>query len=123
MNPRPRPLIPPRQQGEAGRYDCQECGACCVDSFGTAGYVWLAPGEVSRMERLGLPVVWDRGEEFLGSLAHDGPGGGRVCPALAGMVGGRCGCSIYPDRPAAWQQFEVGGFNCRAARPEAGLPV
>ena len=37
-------------------YDCQQCGACCVDYFGTEGHIELTPAETGRMRRLGLPA-------------------------------------------------------------------
>ena len=45
---------------EATEYDCQHCGACCIDSFGSKGYVRLGERDISRMERLGLPVILAR---------------------------------------------------------------
>jgi Fe-S-cluster containining protein len=108
---------------EVAPYDCQQCGACCVDVFGMVGYVALTVLEAARMERLGLPVVNEGKESFLGTWRHAGPGGDRICAAFAGTVGEGCGCSIYPGRPGKCRQFEVGGINCLAARREAGLPT
>jgi Fe-S-cluster containining protein len=104
-------------------YDCQQCGACCVDYFGTVGYIDLAPGEPRRMRRLGLPVVPWHGQVLLGTRPHSGPGGERCCAAFVGQAGGPCSCSIYPDRPAECRAFEVGSLGCRYARQEAGLPI
>jgi hypothetical protein len=75
---------------EVGPYDCQQCGACCVDSSGNVGYVYLTILEAARMEKLGLPVVNEEEGNYLGSWRHDGPGGGRLCSALAGTVGEAC---------------------------------
>jgi Fe-S-cluster containining protein len=108
---------------EAPAYDCQKCGACCADVFGMVGYVALTVLESARMEKWGLPVVTEGEESFLGTWPHDGPGGDRICAAFAGKVGEVCGCSIYPGRPGKCRQFEVGGFHCRAARKDAGLPL
>jgi Fe-S-cluster containining protein len=104
-------------------YDCQACGACCVDYFGAAGYIWLEPGEPQHFRRLGLPVVAWHGQQLLGTRPHDGPGGERCCTAFVGGVGGECGCAIYLERPAECRRFEVGGLGCQFARREAGLPV
>ena len=102
-------------------YDCQACGACCVDFTGTHGYVPLAPREAARMRRLGLPVVRGPGTSFLGTKAD--AAGRDVCAALAGAAGGPCSCSVYPARPWVCRAFEVGGPLCREARRTAGLAV
>ena len=104
-------------------YDCQTCGACCVDYFGTAGYIELEGAEPRRMRRLGLPVVDWRGQTLLGTRTHDGPGGDTCCVALVGAVGASCACAIHPERPAACRRFEAGSAGCRFARAEAGLPA
>jgi hypothetical protein len=103
-------------------YDCQRCGACCVDYFGTEGYIPLSPAERGRMRRLGLPVVAWHGQELLGTRPHEGPGGERCCAAFAGAAGRDCGCAIYPDRPRPCRQFEAGSLPCQFAREAAGLP-
>ena len=104
-------------------YDCQQCGACCVDFFGTEGYIQLSPPEAGRLRRLGLPVVTWHGQVLLGTRPHDGPGGETCCTAFAGAVGSACACSIHPDRPRACRDFEPGSAGCRFARESAGLPV
>lgn len=107
---------------EATDYDCQQCGACCIDAFGSKGYVRLGERDAQRMERLGLPVVLDGGEAWLSTYSPAGPAGDSVCAAFAGNVGKACQCSIYPDRPDTCQRFEVGGRWCQEARRLAGLP-
>lgn len=104
-------------------YDCQQCGACCVDYFGTPGYIQLEAGEARRMRRLGLPVVNQFGHDALGTKAHAGPGGDTCCVAFVGEVGTSCACAIHPDRPSACVRFEAGSEGCRFARIEAGLPL
>jgi Fe-S-cluster containining protein len=104
-------------------YDCQQCGACCVDYFGAGGYIQLGQGEAARMRRLALPVVDWHGQRLLGTRAHDGPGGATCCVAFVGQVGADCGCAIHPDRPHACRAFAAGSEGCRFARLEAGLPV
>src|SRR5262245_39604363 len=103
-------------------YDCQSCGACCVDYFGTPGYIQLAEGEPGRMRRLGLPVVEWCGQTLLGTGPHDGPGGDTGAAAFGGAVGRACAGSLHPERPGACREFEVGRGGCRFARQEAGLP-
>jgi uncharacterized protein len=103
-------------------YDCQSCGACCVDYFGTEGHIQLAGSEPARLRRLGLPVVSWQGQTLLGTRPHDGPGGATCCAAFVGKVGEGCACAIHPERPAACRAFEAGSDGCRFAREAAGLP-
>src|SRR4051812_22929023 len=103
-------------------YDCQQCGACCIDYFGTRGYINLGRGEPERLRRLGLPVVQLYGRPYLGTQPHTGPGGDTVCTAFSGSVSGDCACTIYPDRPHECRKFTMGSLPCQFARIEAGLP-
>jgi Fe-S-cluster containining protein len=102
-------------------YDCQTCGACCAGPPGGGPFVYLAAAEAVAARRLRLPVVTFKGEEYLG-VRPAAAGGGSVCRALAGTVGGACSCTIYPARPGVCRAFEAGSIACRAARREAGLP-
>ncbi len=104
-------------------YDCQQCGACCIDYFGTEGYITVAPAELPRMRRLGLSVIEWHGQQLLGTRPHDGPVGERCCVAFVGEVGRDCACSIHPDRPRECRAFEAGSPGCQFARREAGLPT
>lgn len=104
-------------------YDCQQCGACCIDYFGTAGYIQLTDPEKARMRGLGLPVVTWHGQELLGTRPHVGLGGETCCAAFVGEVGRACACAIHAERPSACRAFEAGSEGCRFARLEAGLPV
>src|SRR5260370_42640864 len=101
-------------------YDCQACGACCVQQGALDGssYVYLDREEARRMRRLGLTVVRAAlGASFLGCRAHDGAGGPPTCVAFEGVVGGACVCSVYPDRPRLCPPFAVADALCPAARP------
>jgi Fe-S-cluster containining protein len=103
-------------------FDCQTCGACCISSFGErAGYVFLALDDVIRLGRVGLPLVAFGNDTLLGTVAYEGTGGERICAAFGGVVGGRCACSIYLDRPRPCRNFEPGSAGCRQARRDAGL--
>lgn len=104
-------------------YDCQDCGACCIDPFGTPGYIQLEGKEPARLRRLGLPVVTWHGQTLLGTRPHAGPTGDTCCVAFVGEVGQSCACAIHPDRPAACRAFEAGSLGCQFAREAAGLPV
>jgi Fe-S-cluster containining protein len=112
--------------GGGAAYDCQACGACCVQTgpFDGNAYVYLDRQEASRLRGLGLPVVEAAlGARCLGAAPHEGAGGRPACVAFGGVLGGRCGCSVYADRPSVCREFEVGGELCREARHQAGLPV
>jgi Fe-S-cluster containining protein len=107
-------------------YDCQSCGACFVHLGGYDGnaYVYLDRQEAVRMRRLGLPVVEAAlGSKCLAAAPHDGAWGYPACVAFEGDVGGRCGCSVYADRPSVCREFASGSDVCREARDRAGLPV
>ena len=104
-------------------YDCQQCGACCLDPLRGEGYASLDRSESKRMKRLGLHVVSGAGGSALATRAHAGDGRAWACVAFQGDVGGTCGCSIYQDRPAVCRGFTVGSFHCRQARAATGLPV
>jgi Fe-S-cluster containining protein len=107
-------------------YDCQTCGACCVQ-FGLEDgntYVYLDQEESRRMWSLGLPVIRQAmGCCFLGAAPHEGAGGRPACAAFVGHLGGPCGCLVYKDRPSVCREFEVGGPLCEEARRQAGLPI
>jgi Fe-S-cluster containining protein len=107
-------------------YDCQTCGACCVQfgPYDGNAYVYLDGKEAADLRRLGLPVVEGAlGSSCLGARPHDGAGGRPACVAFTGTLGGRCGCSVYEVRPSVCREYEVGGLLCRQAREQAGLPV
>jgi Fe-S-cluster containining protein len=107
-------------------FDCQTCGACCVQlgPYDGNAYVYLDKREAQLMRSLGLPVVETAmGSRCLGAAAHEGAAGRPACVAFAGELGGRCGCSIYENRPSVCRELEVGDELCRQAREQAGLPI
>jgi Fe-S-cluster containining protein len=110
---------------EGATYDCQKCGACCLNPgyFGGTGYVYLSGDEARRMRRIGLTVVLADGHYHLGSRARLGRIAATACVAFQGEPGQACGCSIYMARPRTCRQFQVGAPECRAARTRAGMPV
>jgi len=107
-------------------YDCQTCGACCVQlgPFDGTAYVYLDKNEASLLRSYGLPVLRTAmGGYCLGARAHEGNGGRPACVAFVGKLGGPCSCSVHEDRPSVCREYEVGGPLCRQAREQAGLPV
>lgn len=111
---------------ETPEYDCQTCGACCVQ-FGTEdgnAYVYLDRDEARRMGSLGLPVIRQAmGARCLGAAPNEGAGGRPACVAFVGNLGGQCGCTVYEERPSVCREFDVGGGLCLHARQQAGLPI
>lgn len=110
--------------GKRAAYDCQQCGACCVnqDSIPATGYVSLTPEESKYMKRLGLTVVQAEGISHLGTRYRaDQPY--PVCVALRGAVSRSCQCAVYEHRPRNCRQFAVGSGLCQEARDKAGLPL
>jgi Fe-S-cluster containining protein len=76
------------------------------------------------MRRHGLRVIEAAlGAKCLAAAPHEGAWDYPACVAFEGKLGERCGCSVYPDRPAVCREFEPGGELCREARGRAGLPV
>lgn len=108
-----------------GEFDCQRCGACCVQTGPQDGnaYVYLDRSEAATLRGLGLPVVRGPLDGFcLGARPHAGAGGRPACAAFVGTLGAGCDCSVYEDRPSVCREFEVGGELCRQAREMVGVP-
>ncbi len=107
-------------------YDCQVCGACCVQlgAYDGSAYVYLDRNEASLMRSYGLPVIRSAlGGSCLGARPHEGHDGRPACVAFTGKLGEWCGCSVYEDRPSVCREYENGGHLCREARQRAGLTV
>ena len=92
---------------EDGPFDCQSCGACCVE----AGRVEVRPDEEIPRRLLDQRP----GHETRIMARHMG---GR-CKALQGVIGCQVGCGIYANRPSVCQRFQAGSEGCRAARQTA----
>jgi Fe-S-cluster containining protein len=111
---------------DQAQYNCQSCGACCVQlgPYDGNSYVYLDKEEAGQMRALGLPIVEAAmGGGCLAAVPKEGAGGRPACVAFAGGLGGPCGCSVYEDRPSVCREFEVGGQLCQEARELAGLPA
>lgn len=109
------------------RYDCQTCGACCVnppenEAEGFRAWVEVAPGE---------PLLRRRDlVKKLCVIEADGPDRGAVhlrldasgrCLALRGALGRRVACTIYARRPAPCRRVQAGAPDCRRYRAALGL--
>ena len=106
-------------------YDCQRCGACCVNhpenrSEGFLGYVAVEPRDALWKK----PDLVDRyvttGEDGAPCLKLDGAG---RCHALLGALGKKVRCSIYHYRPSPCRRVEAGSALCRQYRVAQGLPA
>ncbi len=105
-------------------FDCQRCGACCVNppenrregfldyiEVDAAAPLLLQPKLVARLVRYnadGVPHL------------RLTPGEGR-CQALRGKLGARVTCTIYRERPQACRKVEAGSRLCQRYRRAAGL--
>jgi Fe-S-cluster containining protein len=97
--------------------DCLSCGACCREAFDTTP---LLPEEADVLEATGL--VRRHADGWLDLVRVPGLCGATRCGALDGPLGsGPYPCAIYPDRPEACRELEVGGDACRLARRRVGL--
>ncbi|HKP13460.1 MAG TPA: YkgJ family cysteine cluster protein [Blastocatellia bacterium] len=101
---------------EAGRPDCQTCGACCayfhqvavLDSDPTPRRLTWAVWDAGAVK--GPKTRWLRRE----------PGEGH-CVAFDGRVGQRAHCAVYELRPMSCRAFEAGSDRCHAVRRVYGL--
>lgn len=99
-------------------YDCQTCGACCVE----AGAVPVQPEETrvprrwtrSVRGRMGF-ASWEADDSIRMMAQHIG---GR-CKALEGEVCASVRCRIYDRRPEACRAFPPGSPGCLDARAVA----
>jgi Fe-S-cluster containining protein len=96
--------------------DCLTCGACCA-------YFQEIPVAVTDATPRELTwQVWESGDRAgpkTGWLRRE-PHRAR-CVALAGRVGARVSCAIYPLRPKSCREFEAGSDRCHAVRRLYGL--
>lgn len=104
-------------------FDCERCGACCVNPLenraeGYIDYVMVLPREallrhprhVERYVRTN-----DGGEQHLKLDA------GQRCVALKGTLGRKVRCEIYALRPAPCRRVQPGDAQCLRARGEFGV--
>ena len=90
--------------------DCRTCGACCGPQEDTETYVDLYEVDVRRLSpgfrRKNVIDVWHNGQLAIRTVRG---ASGVVCAALAGSVGHRVSCRIYPNRPTACREAAVAG--------------
>ena len=96
----PDPNAPPLP---AAAFDCQTCGACCVE----AGAVILDTED-------DVPASLVQHVANLRCMVTEGTS--FRCAALLGTVGRAVGCGIYGRRPAVCRSFDAGSDECLSAR-------
>lgn len=113
---KPTPLVPPVYAlPPEGPYDCQACGACCIE----AGTVPVYADETQ--------VPEDRLSAYPTHLRHPVPPGTRQvakhlggrCRALEGEIGACTRCTIYAARPRVCAAFAPGTDACKDSRLRA----
>lgn len=105
-------------------YECQRCGACCVNSAQNQaeGYRWYVPVDDPKSPLLARAdlrrrhvVEDDDGDPHL-RLHPDGR-----CTALRGKLGRLVSCDVYAHRPRGCRMVQPGDANCLRARAERGM--
>ena len=106
-----------------GGFDCQSCGACCVNlpSNRASGVTFWVPLDSSdrlltRRDLVKKHITYDRSGQPQLRMGHDGR-----CLALRGELGDAVECAIYRDRPGPCRAVQPGGETCLRARREHGL--
>ena len=90
--------------------DCENCGACCREAYGT-----VELGDRDGVTQTHQELVEEHeGRRRLKRV-------GERCIALSPSEPFRC--QIYPDRPQTCRDFERGGEHCLTARRRVGLSL
>ena len=101
-----------------GRYECDQCGACCKGTFIVEAHYLDVRREQRLLElQVGPYVVTRRELEEEEKVALLACGKDNPCPCL----GQDDRCTIYATRPNAYVAFEAGSQKCRNARAELGI--
>lgn len=94
---------PTAATSSAETFDCQTCGACCVEA-----------GAVILDEEDDVPAALVQRVANLRCMVTEGTS--FRCAALFGTVGSAVGCGIYGRRPAVCRSFDAGTDECLSAR-------
>lgn len=96
-------VVDPSAASAAEAFDCQTCGACCVEAGAVilAGEDDVPAGLVQRVANLRC-MATERAS--------------FRCAALHGTVGLSVGCGIYGRRPTVCRSFDAGSDECLEAR-------
>jgi Fe-S-cluster containining protein len=106
------------EQVSYGRYECDQCGACCKGTF-IVEVDYLDARRDPRLldQQIGSYRVTQRELEEEGKVALLACGHHQPC----GCLGEDNRCTIYPTRPNACVDFEAGCQKCQDARAELGI--
>jgi len=109
-------------------FDCQACGACCLNTERNRAAQSLDYVEVAKTDRLAqkenrallekYAVRNESGHWHLRLIDDD-----QRCSGLSGDLGEGVGCSLYRFRPAGCRLVESGDEECLKARRFHGLPT
>lgn len=107
----------------APEYDCQSCGACCVNlpanrAEGFVYWVEIEPGDaiLARTDLVKKLVVRDPDGVPHLRIADDGR-----CLALRGALGDDVTCTIYHQRPSPCRRVQPGDALCKRYRVDHGI--
>ena len=107
----------------AAPYDCQACGACCVNlpanrATGVAYWVEIGSSDrlLARRDLVRKHVAYDPSGRPHLRMAHDGS-----CLALRGQLGAKVECAIYHARPGPCRRVQPGDDACLRSRRAHGL--
>ena len=92
---------------DEGPFDCQKCGACCIES----GMVVVDDEALAKLDKEMITSHPSHGhipilKRYIG---------GR-CKQLQGVIGKDCKCGIYENRPSVCAMFKPGSEACLQAR-------
>ncbi len=104
-------------------FDCQRCGACCVNlpqnrAEGFVDYVQVQAGDriLAKPELLRRFVVYNSKDEAHLRLDREGR-----CLALCGALGRKVRCRIYHYRPSPCRRVQPGTSACLRHRAAFGI--
>ena len=110
-------------RGRRMAYDCQSCGACCVnpDENRAEGFVWYVevPAGEKLLKRGDLLKRYCRTDQQ--GIVHLRLEPSHRCVALRGKLGERVHCAIYDVRPRGCRLVEAGSARCEQLRRERGI--
>lgn len=106
------------------KYDCQNCGACCVGDLDDGrGFADVTVEDVARMSRRVRARLVDDGRGARSTPYNVTKELGKSCDFLRGTPGRRVSCRIYATRPEICQKYTPGSGGCMAARADLGMEV
>jgi Fe-S-cluster containining protein len=113
-----------RFEARFDEHTCGSCGACCREGFDRVDVrardlVRKAHPELTLRDGFGLHLPRPRGRCV--ALTGDGRGVTNAAESERETAPTPYRCRIYPERPSACADFEMGGDACLTARRRVGL--